>query len=60
MAPLIAWLRGLRAFRVAGGLICLLLIVVAISLIVRFMWGRKDANLFGVGDASARSCRRGL
>ena len=37
---LVAWLLGWGAFQVAGGLIHLLLIVAAISLIVHFMRGR--------------------
>jgi hypothetical protein len=37
---LVAWLVGWGAFHVAGGLIHLLLIVAAISLIVHFVRGR--------------------
>ena len=37
---LLAWLLGWGAFRVAGGLIHLLLIVAVISLIVHFVRGR--------------------
>ena len=38
---LVAWLLGLVAFHVAGGLIHLLLIVAVISLIVHFVRGRR-------------------
>jgi len=37
---LVAWLFGWAAFHVAGGLIHLLLIVAAISLVVHFVRGR--------------------
>jgi hypothetical protein len=37
---LVAWLLGFLAFHVGGGLIHLLLIVAAISLIVHFVRGR--------------------
>ena len=38
---LVAWLLGLVAFHVAGGLIHLLLIVAVISLVVHFVRGRR-------------------
>ncbi len=38
---LVAWLLGLTAFHVAGGLIHLLLIFAVISLIVHFVSGRR-------------------
>jgi hypothetical protein len=37
---LVAWLLGFLAFHIAGGLIHILLIVAAISLIVHFVRGR--------------------
>ena len=37
---LVAWLMGFLAFHIAGGLIHILLIVAAISLIVHFVRGR--------------------
>jgi hypothetical protein len=37
---LVAWLFGWAAFRVAGGLIHLLLIVAVMSLVVHFVRGR--------------------
>ena len=37
---LVAWLLGLTAFHVAGGLIHLLLILAVISIIVHFVRGR--------------------
>jgi hypothetical protein len=40
---LVLWLLGLFAFHVAGGLIHLLLVVAAISLIVHFFRGRRVA-----------------
>ena len=40
---LVAWLLGLLAFHVAGGLIHLLLIVGIICLIVHFVRGRSAA-----------------
>jgi hypothetical protein len=40
---LIMWLLGLFAFHVAGGLIHLLLIIAAISLVVHFFRGRSVA-----------------
>ncbi|MEP6715618.1 MAG: lmo0937 family membrane protein [Terriglobia bacterium] len=38
---LVAWLLGVTAFHVAGGLIHLLLIFAVISLIVHFVSGRR-------------------
>ena len=39
----IAWLLGLTAFHVAGGLIHLLLILAVISLVMHFVRGRSVA-----------------
>ena len=40
---LVAWLLGLVAFHVAGGLIHLLLIIAVISLVLHFFRGRSAA-----------------
>jgi hypothetical protein len=40
---LVLWLMGFFAFHVAGGLIHLLLIIAAISLVVHFFRGRRVA-----------------
>jgi Zn-dependent protease with chaperone function len=41
---LLAWLFGWAAFHVAGGLIHLLIILAAISLILHFVRGRRVRN----------------
>jgi hypothetical protein len=38
---LVAWLLGITAFHVAGGLIHLLLVVALISIVVHFVQGRR-------------------
>ena len=39
----IAWLLGITAFHVAGGLIHLLLVIALISIVVHFIRGRSTA-----------------
>ena len=40
---LIAWIGGFTMFHVAGGLIHLLLVLAAISLVLHFVMGRRAA-----------------